>query len=262
MSKPLIIVATPCFGGLVTHSYMMSILQLTQRAALGEFDIDVLTLGGDSLISRARSVLVSHVMSNARATHLLFIDADISFDADQVVRLLDFDKDFVAGLYPLKHVDWDRLPLRAVAGERLREAGLSYVGQLEAEPDLRVEAGFATGVYAGTGFQLIKRGVFNRMMAAYPELKFNAVHAATNERAPPDNLFALFDCMIEPGGGTYLSEDYSFCRRWRAIGGEIWLDLRSRLSHAGVQQFTGDCASRFAELLAPKAAAAPQLLAA
>lgn len=253
MSKPLIVVATPCFGGLVTHSYMMSILQLTQRATLGGYDIDVMVLGGNSLISRARSVLVSHFLANPLATHLLFVDADIAFDTDQVLRLLHADKDFVAGFYPLKHVDWDELPTRVVGGETLETAGLSYVGHLSPKEELRVEAGFATAVYAGTGFQLIKRCVLERMMAAYPELQFRSVHAASNQQAPKDHLFALFDCMIDAQTGTYLSEDYSFCRRWTAIGGEIWLDLRSKLSHAGMQHFSGDCSVRFSSLLGPSA---------
>ena len=251
MSKPLIVVATPCFGGMVAHSYMMSILQLTQRASRGDFDIDVYILGGDSLISRARSVLVSHFLAHPSATHLLFVDADISFDPDQVLRLLQFDKDFVAGLYPLKQVDWREIPARVVHGETLEGAALSYVGRTCSGADLRVEDGFATAQYAGTGFQLIKRSVLERMAAAYPELRFRKVNASTNETAPQDHLFALFDCMIEHETGTYLSEDYSFCRRWQAIGGEIWLDLRSRLTHAGMQHFKGDCASRFGALAAP-----------
>lgn len=250
MSKPLIVVATPCFGGLVTHTYMMSILQLTQRAAAENFDIDLLVLGGDSLISRARSVLVSHVLANPRATHLLFVDADISFDPDQVFRMLRFDRDFVAGLYPLKQVHWQEVPARMLRGEGMQAAGLSYVGKICSEAELQIEGSFATGEYAGTGFQLIKRCVFERMMAAHPELRFRKVDASTNQKAPEDGLYALFDCMIDPDTATYLSEDYSFCRRWRAIGGEIWLDLESKLTHSGVQNFAGDCTLRFAGLAA------------
>ena len=175
-----------------------------------------------------------------------------------MVRLLDFDRDFVAGLYPLKQVDWAELPGRVVDGESLQGAGLSYVGQIAPEPARKVESGFATGLYAGTGFQLIKRSVLERMMAAYPQLRFRAVHAATNQQPPQENLFALFDCLIDPETGVYLSEDYSFCRRWTAIGGEIWLDLRSKLAHAGTHQFVGDCSARFASLLEPSVVTEPQ----
>ena len=245
MSKPLIVVATPCYGGLVTQTYMTSVLKLTQHAARGEFDLDVMLLGGDALISRARSLLVAVMLDNPRATHLLFIDADIAFDVEQVLRLLRFDKDFVAGFYPVKQIDWQQVPRRALEGEPLTSAGLTYVGTLCDGDALRLEDGFATAVYAGTGFQLIRREVFRRMMAAYPELRFRKAHEATSRILPSDGLFALFDCLIEPETGVYLSEDYAFCRRWRAIGGEIWLDTRSRLTHSGPQSFVGDTALRF-----------------
>jgi hypothetical protein len=51
--------------------------------------------------------------------------------------------------------------------------------------------------------------------------------------------------MIDPDGGDYLSEDYTFCRRWRAIGGEVWLDTRSKLMHVGPREFVGDAEARF-----------------
>jgi hypothetical protein len=249
MSKPFVVVATPCFGGLVNQTYMLSVLKLVQLAAGGEFELDVVLMGGDSLITRSRSVLVSRFLDNPRATHLMFIDADIGFEPDQFLRLLRLDKDFAAGAYPLKQIDWRALPGRAVAGEPLAAAGLSYVGQICAGADLRRQDGFATAKYAGTGFQLIKRCVFEKLIAAHPELKFRAVHTLTNEKPGGDTLYALFECAIDPETGVYLSEDYAFCGRWRALGGQIWLDLRSRLTHAGTSYYDGDCATRYAAQL-------------
>jgi hypothetical protein len=246
MSKPLVVLATPCFGGLVNQGYMMSVLKLVRLATAGEFDLDVVLLGGDSLITRSRSVLVSRFLDNSRATHLMFVDADIAFEPDQFLRLLRLGKDFAAGAYPLKQIDWRALPRRAVKGEPLAAAGLSYVGQICTGGELRQEGGFATATYAGGGFQLIKRHVFERLIAAHPELKFKAVHTLTNERPTANHLYALFECAIDPQSGVYLSEDYAFCERWRALGGEIWLDLGSRLTHTGTSSYEGDCAGRYA----------------
>ena len=95
---------------------------------------------------------------------------------------------------------------------------------------------------------MIKRVVFDRLIAAHPELKFSAVHTLTNETPTDDHLYALFECAIDPQSGVYLSEDYAFCARWRALGGEIWLDLHSRLTHAGMSYYEGDCARRYAAL--------------
>jgi hypothetical protein len=51
--------------------------------------------------------------------------------------------------------------------------------------------------------------------------------------------------MIDSASGTFLSEDYSFCRRWTDMGGEIWADLESRLTHVGPMVFNGNVATQF-----------------
>ena len=246
MSKPLIVLCTPCFGSVVGQAYMLSVLELTRAASAGAFDLEVALLGGDALITRARSTLAARFLDTPGATHLLFVDADISFAPDQLARLLAFDAAFAAAFYPLKQVDWAAVPSRVVAGETLEAAGLSYVGSLCEGDALRVERGFATARFAGTGFQLIKRAVFERMIAAYPHLKFSGVDTPGGRLPRSDNLYALFDPLVDEETGRYRSEDYAFCQRWRDIGGEIWLDLESRLTHAGTQHFTGDTRQRYA----------------
>jgi hypothetical protein len=246
MTKPLIVVGTPCFGGLVTQDYAMSLLNLQAAAPKAGFDVAVVMLGNDALITRGRSAIVSKFLDAPQATHLLFVDADITFTPEQVIRMLAFDKDFTAGLYPAKIIDWQQLAARAgKSGETLDEAGLAYVGDFCKGAELKSENAFSTGIYAGTGFQLIRRSVFERMIKAYPETKYRALHAFPRPSQPSDNLYALFDCMIDPETGVYLSEDYAFCRRWRAIGGEIWLDTKSRLTHTGNYSFRGNPSERF-----------------
>jgi hypothetical protein len=91
---------------------------------------------------------------------------------------------------------------------------------------------------------MIRRSTLLRMMAAYPELQFAAAHDRARQNPSP-HQFALFDCMIEPETRHYLSEDYTFCRRWRDIGGQIWLDTQGPLVHTGAQDFVGNVALRY-----------------
>ena len=243
-ATPRILLATPCFGGLVHHTYMLSVCKLMQAAGEGGFTLDLALLGGDALIARARAHLVARFLDDPKATHLLFVDADIAFAPEQVLRLMRADEDFVAAFYPLKAIDWEAIPRRVVAGETLASAGLSYVGTLLDPPERETSGDFATALYAGTGFQLIKRRVFERLIAAYPALRFKTLHTMARDVPRGDHLYALFDSMIDPTTGAYLSEDYAFCRRWRALGGDIWLDLKSRLTHVGADQFRGNTATR------------------
>src|SRR5580693_5876690 len=110
MSQPLIFVATPCFGGMVSQNYMLSVVRLMSYAKSAGFDVALSMVGYDALISRARSTLVAAFLDNPAATHLLFVDADISFEPEQVARLLRFDKEFTGALYPVKSIDWDLIP--------------------------------------------------------------------------------------------------------------------------------------------------------
>ena len=237
-------IATPCYGGLVGQLYMLSVVKLIQAAPAMGFEVGLSLLGGDALVSRARSTLVAAFMDSPEATHLLFVDADISFEPEQVKRLLDADKEFAAAAYPMKLTDWARLPQRCVEGEGLTTAGLSYVGSLCEGDELRIDNGFATARYAGGGFQLVRRSVIEAMFKAYPQTRFGQTHVYPAPPTASPNLYALFESMIDPVNGAYVSEDYAFCRRWRDLGGEIWLDLDSRLTHTGPQNFVGDFAAR------------------
>jgi hypothetical protein len=251
MTRPSVLIATPCFGGMVANNYMTSVIRLMNHAVYAGFDVSLSLLGYDALISRARAILVAACLDNPAITHLLFIDADISFEPEQVERMLRIGKDFTGALYPLKSIDWDLIPGRCVErGESVRQAALSYVGAFCPEKERKQEGDFATGVYVGGGFQLIRRAALERMIAAYPETHFSHAHilpksGARRDAQPSSNLYALFDCIIDPETGAYLSEDYSFCRRWRHIGGEIWIDVASKLTHSGPYEFVGDHASRF-----------------
>ncbi len=245
-----LLVATPCYGGLVTQRYMQSICALLQYGGVRGWAVSVELLGYDSLIPRARNTLVATFLDHPDATHLMFIDADIGFQPEQVERMLAFDKEVVAGMYPLKLIDYDAgVVARVQAGEALQAAQTRYVGALDTEALARAVDGFAPGLYAGTGFMMIRRSALARMTEAYPETRYSACHDRQAPRLSANN-YALFDGMIEPETREYLSEDYTFCHRWRAIGGTLWLDTRSQLMHVGAREFTGDATARYAHLQA------------
>src|SRR3977135_4117727 len=243
-----LMVATPCFGGQVSSIYAGSIFHL-QRAVRSRPDIDlsILMRDGDALITRARANLVTLFLDNPSATHLLFVDADIGFTPDQVFRLIESEADVVAGLYPIKRINWDKAK-RMLESNRphVASSALAHVLEIPGPERVVVVNGFTRVRYAGTGFLMIRRHVFERMCEhpAYAPLQFFREHSVDALAGSP-NRFALFECMIDPATGTYLSEDFAFCKRWTEIGGEIWADLESRLDHVGPSVFHGDVASQF-----------------
>ena len=242
-----LVVATPCFGGQVSSIYAGSIFQL-QRAlrSISNIELKVLMRDGDALITRARANLMTQFLDDPAATHFLFVDADIGFEPKQVFRLIESGADVVAAVYPIKRVNWDKAR-RAIQTDRpdVASAALDYVLEIDDPDHVAVVNGITRLRYAGTGFLMIRRHVFERMCAAYASLQFFREHSFDALAGSP-NRFALFECMIDPASGTYLSEDFAFCKRWTDLGGEIWADLESRLDHVGPSVFRGDIASQFA----------------
>jgi hypothetical protein len=219
-------VMTPCYGSHVMAAYTESILRLQVAFQQKGIGFAYKWRDNDALITRARAEMVAGC-------------------------LLAFDKDVVAAAYPLKGIDWKGATKAAVAGRSPQSAALKYVVGW-AEPErIAGHQGFARVRYAGTGFILIRRQVLVRLCNAHPELKYRRVNSANDQLVDSPNRFALFDCTIDPETGEYLSEDFAFCRRWTDLGGEIWLDLQSRLTHYGQYAFIGDLMNILAPVAVP-----------
>src|ERR1700753_4234055 len=240
-------VATPCFGGQLSSIYVKSIFRLQSALrAMSNVELKVELRDGDALITRARANLMTQFLDDATTTHFLFIDADIGFQPEQVFRLIECGADVAAGVYPIKRVNWEKAR-RLIENNRpnIASGALDYVLALDDPDRITVTNGFARVRYGGTGFLMMRRYVFEKMCTAYPSLQFVREHSH-DDLAGSRNRFALFECMIDPATGTYLSEDFAFCKRWTDLGGEIWGDLQSRLDHVGPSVFHGDISSQFA----------------
>jgi hypothetical protein len=237
-------IATPCFGGQLSVLYAESMFKLQQFVRNKGIDLRVFLKDGDALITRARASLASQFLDDPTATHLLFIDADIGFDAAQVLRLIECGAEMCAAIYPIKLINWDKVREALQAGRSNPEAAsMNYVFEVQDPNSVIARAGFIRVRYAGTGFLMIRREALQRMCTQYPHLQYRQDHSL-EAKMPSNNRYALFDCMIDETG-TYLSEDFSFCRRWTDMGGEIWADLNSALNHVGPRIFRGDLSSQF-----------------
>ena len=238
-AAPFVYLATPCYGGMLTLQFMQSVLALQAACRERGVGLFIDLMGGDALITRARSRLAARFLAHRQATHILFCDADIAFAPQNVFRLLDAEKPVIAAVCPLKSIDWAKARAAAKAdAPDLMAASLGYVVRFIPTPDhsVEVENGMAKVAYGGTGFLLIAREAMQRIVDAHPELR--ARMGDMGDRMA-DEAVMVFETMIEPETGQYLSEDYAFCRRWHDLGGEIWADMEARLTHVGAASYTG-----------------------
>ena len=241
-----LVVATPCFGGQISVLYAASLVKLQKLIRdYSGLNLKVLFKDGDALITRARASLMSQFLDDPESTHLLFVDADIGFEPDQVLRLLECGADMCAAVYPIKRIDWEKVKTTVEAGRaNPAAAALKYVFEVEDADAVIEKGGFIKVRYAGTGFLMIRRQALERMCGEYPHLRYKRDHSL-DAVTTSANRVALFECMIAEDG-TYLSEDFAFCKRWTDMGGEIWADLKSKLNHVGPMSFYGDLSSQFA----------------
>ena len=257
MSSPKVFIGTPCYGGMITAEYFKSCLQLTSIAPINKVELQFGTIGNESLVTRARNTLVQLFMDEPNCTHLLFIDADIGFNPQTIMRMLKLDKDVVTGVYPRKTIDWRKIKKRVkenndISEDELHAASLQYNLNVKNPERVEVKNGFIEVLDGATGFMLIKKQVFEKMAKAYPELKFKSDQ---HLGSPHDTQFdyhdtsewnyAFFDTMIDPDTKRYLSEDYAFCRLWQKIGGTVYADITSGLTHYGTYAFKGNVGTQF-----------------
>lgn len=244
-------IATPCYGGQLNEPYFRSVIKMMTFFNGHQIPLAFGTIANESLVTRARNVLVAYFLASDY-THLLFIDADIEFQTEDVLKLYAHKKDVVVGAYPKKGVAWDRIrgnlldPAnkdKQMTDREIAAYGSDYAINFKfvdkETKTIGVENGLIKLHDAGTGFMMISREAILKMIKAYPELKYNN-DVNINNAELKDHFYALFDTMIDPIDKRYLSEDYTFCRRWQELGGDIWLDPSISLNHYGHFCFQGN----------------------
>ena len=238
--RPSLMIATPMYGGMCTGHYVQGLLMT--MAKMREIGVNVAwcQITNESLITRARNEL-ARVFLESDHDYLMFIDADISFDGEAIAHLMAADKDIACGIYPKKEVNWDSVNRAATKGITDLEdyAGafvFNMVGGGEAHTD---EAGCIEVRHGGTGFMLIKRGVFDHLKPHVPTYRVSSFKdLATGEYAKP-LTYEFFATSIDESGAL-LSEDYHFCELFRKHGGKIYAHPFIKLNHIGTHVFGGD----------------------
>jgi len=207
-------ICMPCYGGMLTESTFMSYIKWSNTCRQLGIDWTMETMTNESLISRARNTLTAKFLHNKESTHLMFIDADIGWEPWHLLVMMNRDVDVIGGLYPMKS-----LPVKwCVNGFEGAEEG----------PD-----GLQEVSKTGTGFMLIKRGVFEKLdqhPATCPFMNDIGLPAELNPY-----MKTYFDTAVREN--RYYSEDWTFCENWRDLGGKVWVDKRVLLKHTGTYVF-------------------------
>jgi hypothetical protein len=257
--SPKLYILTPCYGSVCYVNYVTCMMNTVELFRRFNFPLQIEFCKNDSLVSRARNNLIARAMTDPLTTHMLFIDADITWNPFDILKLILSDKPLNGGIYPLKHYQWGKLVPAAgqpdaniaktwvdaknksqlkdlltdegIIQNKLLAYNVNYLDNF-----LQIDNNLAKVKHLATGFMLIQRATIEKMMKAFPSTKY--VDDVQFLR-PEENkyAYALFDCGVEEG--HYYSEDWMFCHRWKKMGGAIFIDVSINLTHTGIEDYQG-----------------------
>jgi len=213
-----IFIALPAYDFKISLKMAISLVQFGQQAKDHGIDIQIGSICGCSVVSRARNLLAKDFLESP-CTDLLFIDSDINFNPEDVFRLLAWSIDPKKGI---------------VAGvPSVRRADKTYIATLDETENGEVVMngmGLVRAKRVATAFMMIQREVFEKLRDAHPEWLYN------DQRAGKE-LHSFFDFKSTREG--YIGEDFLFCDRVREAGFEVWIDPTIKLGHMGVIEYQG-----------------------
>jgi hypothetical protein len=195
--------------------------------AISDWRIEYLTSQSiKAIASRCACEVVDHAMFNdgvARArnnlawdflqsdcTHLFFLDSDIIIEPWQFDRLLAgcvAGRRVVGGMYPKK------------------QAEIAWVWNRISNDEMPDEQGYIRAKHLGNGCMLIARAELESQIAKHPEILYHG------DPGPDCTRYDFFP--MRAVNGAYLSEDWAFCDRIIADGGQMWMDTKVQLRHIG-----------------------------
>jgi len=217
-----LMIATPMYRG-VEPIYVQSLVRTI--GSLHEWGVEVTFLDTQqqSMIAAARNTILMKFVES-ECDDLLMIDDDMGWMPSAVLRILASDKDLVA-VAGRRRDDRPNSDVRvwcvAWPTEANKEINQAPTGEIEVEA-------------VGTGFMRISRRCAEKMYDAYKDLECRL----------PDGSYRteLFAYSVDERTKAPVGEDYTFCRRWKAIGGQVWVIPDVPLSHIGPRNYSGTLA--------------------
>ena len=238
-AKPKVYVAMPCYSDMKVETCVSLI---DTFSALGGSGIECKFKSvKSSLVTHGRNLLTTGFLDSG-FDYMLFVDADVEFSPEAVMRMLVPEKDIVCTPYRNKEDPWvDRYSVKFKDKDNIKILEWDLV---------EIEEGPA-------GLMLIHRRVYEKLMEKYPELKIKFNEATrekmnkeigTKDDAIDKYMYNFWDTTFRLDTGEWKGEDLAFCERVKAAGFKIYANLDSWTTHHGSYGWKG----RFGDYLVKK----------
>lgn len=205
-------IAAPSYDGTITVWHASSLSETCKLGLTKDINVFCIYMSYDALVQRARNDIVQLAIESD-VDDLFFIDCDVDWNPEDFFKLLEHDVDIVGAIYPKKG-DEETYPIKVntgVDGWSVNENGLAEVDGI------------------ATGFLKISKNALKQIYESCEE------YTEPHKEKP---IKMVFDIKIE--NGELVSEDISFCDKWKDLGGKIYFDPSINLSHVGTKRWTGN----------------------
>lgn len=218
--------AIPAYDGRLWSGMVISLVQSLHLLIKKNIEYELLIMSNCTCLPVARNTLTQMFM-DTDATDLFFIDSDVGFGPVAVIKLLERSEGIIAGVYPLK-TEALSFPVKIKTRDDIP------IGKGNSRQDCVIEAESLPA-----GFMRIKRQVIVEMQVAYPELRYKSSNVKVDGYINNGDCYDLFNMGID-GAGKWTTEDYAFCSKWTAIGGQLWLYPDIVFTHTGTKSYKGN----------------------
>jgi len=217
-----ILIGMPCYGGNVSDKTTTGLFNLGKTFVRNNIKHGILTTANESLITQGRSKIANFFINNTDFEYLFFLDSDVGFDANDVLKLLEHQKEIVVGAYPMKTIplQWNY----TLSDPQQMQDSLVAIDSI------------------GLGFALIHRSVFVKLTEKFgKELKYIPADKSIGHRTTENEFNNSYHFFQEQKvNNCYMAEDISFFYRVRQVGVQPWLDTSINLCHVGSHVFRED----------------------
>ena len=224
--KKKLFVALPMYGGQCAGMFCKSTNDLSAIFRAHGIEIKFYYLFNESLVTRARNYCADEFM-RSDCTHMMFIDSDIGFNANDVLSMLamvdghpDINDgapfDVLCAPYPKKCISWEKIKMAVDKGVADQDANVlqNFVGDYVFNPasgknEIKLSEP-AEVLESGTGFMMIRRETFERFAEAYPQLMYKPDHVRTDAFDGSREIMAYFDALIDDKYNNVIEELHKF----------------------------------------------------
>jgi hypothetical protein len=236
---PSVLIAVPTHSGDLKHKTVLSLISTLDAFRANGFRYELEVIPGCPYVQLVRNVFANKAAFGADKsgqpyTHLLFIDADGGFSADDILALFEAGKPIAALPFSAKSINWEAVARAARAGVppgALRE----YAGNaiISAESAFPVDT-LSPVKRIGCGVMLIETHVFRALADANPAWRYkNDKFGWGVAKLDREHSFSFFQVGICPDTEMMCGEDYFFCNEARRLGFEVCVLPSARTIHTG-----------------------------